>query len=540
MNFQSRISERYASYGKVSRLKAGILFSVNLFLAAAVLLLVALYVIQGRSPVRIAALAILVAVFLISDYLVLNGKLRPAGALHVYSLLLLLTALRFVVGTSLYELQSHTAIMAIVVFDAAMVHINRRSLVVTGALTILSVALLFFLSPVIRPEIFSFATLLGPGILALVLTAIAFFISLALFGLSAGVVRDLESTHQRLTEQYDSLRTLFDGFRNGMEISERLKRSGEEAAAAVSGLEEQSGENRQVLEQFQEAVTNLSEQSSSLQSQSASLEEQMSSQSAFVEEATAAVEEMNGSIQNMSNISKDRSGQVSQLVETAEEGASQMRRSEEAMGTIAESSQKMLDFVQMISKIAAQSNMLAMNAAIEAAHAGQYGAGFAVVADEIRQLSETSSSYAKQIAEALKKTVSDVEQAGAVNSEAAALFSQIHDEIGRTNDTFQELIAGLSELAQGSKEILDSVTQLRETTTQVTEASKEGRELSEGGEEAIKQLREIADHLATLTRENGDTAQRLSQVISSIETISEENRAQLANLDREAHAIYGE
>ena len=538
LSVTSRLSERYASAGRVNQLKAGILFSVNLFLAAAVFLLVVLYVIQGQPPVRIGALALLIVIFLISDILVSRGRLRIAGGLHVYSLLLLLTALRFVVGDSLYELQSHTAIMGIVIFDAAMVHVRRRSLIITGILAIASVLLVFFLSPLLRPEVFVLGQMIGPGVLATVLSAIAFFIALALFDLSAGVVRDLEQTHRRLSGQYQSLKTLFDGFRQGLEIGDRLKRAGEDASEAVGSLREQSRENGEVLSEFQDSVRSLSEQSKALSEQSSSLEQQMSSQSAFVEEATAAVEEMNGSIQNMSSISRERSGQVSQLVETAEEGASQMGRSEEAMRAIAESSQKMLDFVQMISKIAAQSNMLAMNAAIEAAHAGAHGAGFAVVADEIRQLSETSSNYAKQIAEALRGTASDVEEAGAINSQAAALFSQIHDEIGKVNDTFQELISGLSELAQGSREILESVTQLRETTTQVTEASKEGNKLSEGGRESAQRLEGIVERLTTLTENNRETAERLSGVIETIEGITKENQNQLTELDREAHQIY--
>ncbi|MEX2444114.1 MAG: methyl-accepting chemotaxis protein [Alkalispirochaeta sp.] len=532
------MAAQFRDDGRIAQLKARLLFGINLFLAVAIVLLAVVYVIQGQELVRIAMLIVLVALFLVSVMLLFRGRLRLAGALHVYSLLVLLTVLRFVVGTSLYELQSHTAIMAILVLDATVVFTSRRMLMAFGGLTLISTAAVFGLAPVIRPELFAISDIVTPMVLALVLVSISVAISRALFGLSSGIIADLEETHRRLQMQHESFRSLLDGFRQGVEIGDHLQRTGADAHEVIESLNGDTDNSEEVLSELQKAVDSLARGSDSLQQQSVSLEEQMGSQASSVEQATAAVEEMNGSIQSMSRISQDRSGQVERLVSTSEEGADQIRRSEDAMKKVATSSQKMLDFVQMISKIAAQSNMLAMNAAIEAAHAGQYGAGFAVVADEIRQLSVNSSDYAKQIANALRGSVSDIEEASSINSQAAAMFGQIHDGVVEVSDTFRELISSLDELSQGSKEILDSVTELRDTTSSVNSAAADTRHMAEESAASTSTLKSAADRINDVTQRRAAAINRLSEVVSRIESISADNKKKLEELDQEISRVY--
>ncbi len=534
----SRLAERYRETGRVTQRKARLLFSVNLFLVVTVSLLAAAYVAQGLAPFRVATLVVLIAVFFGSDTLVYRGRLGAGAMLHVYSLLVILTMYRFLVGTSLYELQSHTVLMAILVFDAAMVHTDRRTLTVTVALTGLSVVAVFLLAPVVRPEVFAFGEIIGPTILAMLLTAIAGAIAFALYSLSAGIVDDLETTHSRLERQYVSLNELFHGFRRGMEIGESLAEAGEEASRSVKALQSQTDEHSRVLSTLEETTARISQQSDALKHASASLEERMTSQSASVEQATAAVEQINGSIHSMSKLSEERSAQVERLVGIAGDGAAQMRRSEEALNTVVQSSNTMLESVHMIGKISAQSNLLAMNAAIEAAHAGRYGTGFAVVADEIRKLAVTSADYAKQIAETIKKGAADIDGAKEINVRAANLFSRMYDEIGTTNGAFREIIAGFGELTKGSQEILGAVTLLRETTTQIATASREGRTLSEDGRTATATLSEVTRRLSSLSSENSGAVDRLVAAVRSVEEVSAQNRTQLGELDREIQEIY--
>lgn len=132
---------------------------------------------------------------------------------------------------------------------------------------------------------------------------------------------------------------------------------------------------------------------------------QIENQTSAVTQTSAAIEQMSASLSSIAKIAGEKSAATSKLIETVEAGRKKVTLSNEQIKDISSDIDNMMGIIGVINSIAAQTNLLAMNAAIEAAHAGEYGAGFAVVADEIRNLAESTGSNAKTIADSLKAAV---------------------------------------------------------------------------------------------------------------------------------------
>jgi methyl-accepting chemotaxis protein len=201
------------------------------------------------------------------------------------------------------------------------------------------------------------------------------------------------------------------------------------------------------------------------------LNELILQQGAGITQSSAAIEEMVGNIGSVSTSISKMSSRFRDLLDTSQAGKEKQAAVGLRVQNIVEQSRILMDANSTIAKIAAQTNLLAMNAAIEAAHAGEAGAGFSVVADEIRRLAETSSERSKAINAELKKIAGSIDEVVASSRDSGDAFSLIVKDIGDTERLVREIDSAMEEQKSASRQILEALRDMNASAMSVQEHS---------------------------------------------------------------------
>ena len=201
------------------------------------------------------------------------------------------------------------------------------------------------------------------------------------------------------------------------------------------------------------------------------LRDLLSRQGASVQQASTAVTEMIGNIQSVTHSIQKMAGEFSNLKGDVDSGIEQQRKVNAQIQQIEDQSKMLNEANIVISSIANQTNLLAMNAAIEAAHAGEAGRGFAVVADEIRKLSETSSAQSRNIGLQLKGILGAISSVVNSSDLADKSFTSVMEKLNSTGNLVQEISCAMDEQAAGSKQIGEALNEMNSATSLVKTAS---------------------------------------------------------------------
>lgn len=225
---------------------------------------------------------------------------------------------------------------------------------------------------------------------------------------------------------------------------------------------------------FQEgAVTSASGAVGRITGNIASLDEMIQGQAASVTESSASIEEMVANIGAMNSHIGKLDGAIRRLGDASEKGRLSLDSIAERVKLVSVRSEALKDANDIIQNIASQTDLLAMNAAIEAAHAGAAGKGFSVVADEIRKLAESSreqSAISVKELDSIRANIDDVE---ASSTEARATFESIFAMVGEVSALQSELGRAMSEQDEGSKQVLDALAAINDITSRIREGSSE-------------------------------------------------------------------
>ncbi|PIE98152.1 MAG: methyl-accepting chemotaxis protein [Treponema sp.] len=220
---------------------------------------------------------------------------------------------------------------------------------------------------------------------------------------------------------------------------------------------------------------------------------------------------------------------IESLVDESSRGKEVITNSEHEVKKILDESGTLLEASSIIQNIAAQTNLLAMNAAIEAAHAGDAGKGFAVVADEIRKLAEESSSQAKMITTSLKNLSTEIGGISTASSNIGENFMSIFDKVNQV----KQRSAGIMKIAETRQMQSDKLLHLIESIEGVTNEVKDGSsEMLKGGEQVAKEMRKLDELTRVISDSMNEMAVGASQINQAVQEVNNLTQQNKTSIDR--------
>lgn len=338
------------------------------------------------------------------------------------------------------------------------------------------------------------------------------------FGIMTGSINELMDKLSVMISEIREQSEHVSGSAN--EISDATTSS----VAALTQMQSSLDKINSESDEQHQIINNVSKDIDGLKNGASELTDYMISQSSAMQENSASITEMAANIKNVAEMTKKADELITGLVRTSERGNELVGASITAISDIQQASVEVQKIIKVIQAIASQTNLLSMNAAIEAAHAGEFGAGFAVVANEVRALAANSSKSAKDIQTHIKDMVSKIAVGVSTSQQAGEAFKEIAESVRENQELMDQLSRAMEEQRVGADENMRVTNSVSEALEQANILSQKQTEFAEHVKSTMDEIVSLTDSISNCINEGLNATENMQNSISKVENSVLTNR----------------
>ncbi len=301
-------------------------------------------------------------------------------------------------------------------------------------------------------------------------------------------------------------------------IEEELGISTDNTSNEVTEINNKINNIKEKVASLNGSIIDTNHQVDSITEQISRLDANIEDESSALEQSAAAINEMVASIHSVSNITNKKNRSLEELLENTNKGGNHIDISTKAIEAVYGQLEEIKSVSTLISQISDETNLLAMNAAIEAANAGDAGRGFSVVAGEIRKLAESSAKSVKNITTLIKSVSDNIENSFSASNSVKNIFTIIDVGVKDVAVGLEEITRATDELSKGGNEILEAIDLLNSVSLEVQDGSSKMKEMSGNMNESMKSAQKISSDVTNNIDGVYKSAEKITNAIKDITT----------------------